>query len=258
MFVVSSSLDETVKSQISLYDITLFRSLTEFEKFVNTTPVVIDTLVFTTNEVAFTASNMQRVQAILSSPFIKLTGSVLYLVSENYNIKVINEYLTDKDLNNWVVYQGDLTVKYVMNMISGEGRDSTEAQLEVVTYRQRASEYVREHNLSESFSDDIHYTTDDEELAELPKEEEPELLNPTALNQTEVDYMVGDSFECTLFSFLVAQYRALTGKTVIVERDWEYQIWLPSLGFLTIWFLLRIWSVMLRRLKTLLRYRKRN
>lgn len=83
MFIVASNLDDSIKSQTTVYDITLFKTFIGFERFIDSVPVIVDTIIITSDELKFSSSSMQRVYGILNSPFLRLTGNVVYLIDES-------------------------------------------------------------------------------------------------------------------------------------------------------------------------------
>lgn len=222
MFIISGKVDDSIKRQVTLYDVTLFKDFTDFEKYVNKTPSVVDTIVITSDELAFNAVSVNRMQAVLSLEFLKLKGNIVYLIDQSYDLKSIEKFFVDNQLDKWVVYQGDLSTRFITEIVSGEGREQVEAQTEIVTYRMRASEYVRQKNLVRYEKDETSYVTDEEGLDGIPIEEMPELPNPVEDTITTVNYVVGEGLERTVMTFLLAQYRALYGKTLIIEKDIEY------------------------------------
>ena len=222
MFIISGKVDDSIKRQATLYDVTLFKDFTDFEKYVNKTPSVVDTIVITSDELAFNAVSVNRMQAVLSLEFLKLKGNIVYLIDQSYDLKSIEKFFVDNQLDKWVVYQGDLSTRFITEIVSGEGREQVEAQTEIVTYRMRASEYVRQKNLVRYEKDETSYVTDEEGLEGIPIEEMPELPNPVEDTITTVNYVVGEGLERTVMTFLLAQYRALYGKTLIIEKDIEY------------------------------------
>lgn len=225
MFVIAENIDDSIKSQTAVYDIRLFKSFVDFEKYVDITSIVLDTIIVTTNELPFTATNMARFLNVLKSPLLQVKGNIVYLIDRNCSYKDVMQFVEGNQLNNWAVYQGDLTVKFITDIVTGEGRQSAEGQTELVTYRIRASEYIKQQNLKKydnSSNETYRYATDEELLEGIPNEEEPESINPTIDIGTQINYIVGNGLERTIMVFLLAQYFTLAGKTIIVERDWEY------------------------------------
>ena len=227
MFIIAGNIDDSIKAQTTVYDVTIFKTLIEFERFVDVTPVVVDTIIITTDVLPFSGRNISRLISLMESPFLKLTGNLIYLINIGYAISDVNKFIEEEHLN-WVVYQGDLTSEFIAGIVSGEGRVSTEVQQEIITYRVRASEYVRQQNVSKAdkeFEDTTnHYRFDDELLADIPDEDEPEDINPVEVS-TRVFNIVGEDLVYRpLMAFLVGQYLSLSETTLLLERDLDFHM----------------------------------
>lgn len=226
LFLIAGNVDDSIKSSTAVYDIRIFKSFTDFENYVNLNRVKIDTLVLTSDELQFTNTNMTRLINLLDSPFVSVTSSVIYLVDNTYDAKAINEFFSDAGLTRWSVYQGDLGPKFISEVLSGERRDTVEGQVDLVTYRMRTEDYMRMQQLKKEgldSSDNRQYQTDEMLLSGIPDEEVPETIVPEGDKEVQISYIVGaDIMERTVLAFLVAQYRALTGKTLIMDKDSEY------------------------------------
>lgn len=223
LFLVAECIDDSIKLRVPTYDITLFKNFVSLEKYIETTPVMIETLVITTNELPFTATNMEKLMRLLKSPFLKITGNVVYLVDRTYDVRDINKLLEMKGITEWAIYQNEITPKFVTDIVSGVGRESNEGQVEIVTYRIRASEYVKQQNTLKYENTEGKFLTDEDLLSNVPNEEEPEDIVVSEDFETTVNYIVGqDSYERTLMVFTLAQYLSQTDKTIIVERDVKY------------------------------------
>ena len=223
MFIIADNIDDSIKMQIASYDVSIFKSIMEFERIINSMPVVVNTVIVTTSSLPFTGTNVQRLMRALSSPFFTLSGNLIYLADAGYDAERIREFVERKKLN-WAFYFNEITPEYIVSIANGEGRHSDEIQSEVVTYRIRAEEYVRQQSIQRMQDGlDTHYVVDDELFSGVPSEEEPEDINPTVERITELRYVVGqDCISRTLLSFLVAQYLSLNDKTLILEKDTEY------------------------------------
>lgn len=224
MFIIASDLDDSIKRQATLYEITLFKSFVTFEAYVNSVPVTVDTIVISSKDFAFNANNMLRIKNTLDSPFLKLSGNVLYLIDKSYDIDLVNKFFQDRKFDNWAVYQGDLSQKFITDIVTGEMRQTEEVQNEVITYRVRASEYLKAQENAQNQAEDSYnkYFTDDDIFESVDAVEEPQYIQPQGLIETNISYVIGDTLERTVLAFLIAQYRALSGKTILVEQDWEY------------------------------------
>lgn len=223
MFIVAGNIDDSIKSVTPVYDISIFSNFLLFEDYINTTPIVLGSIVISERELPFTSSNMARLLDLLSAPFLKLTGSCIYLISEETSKDAVSSFLEDNGIETIIFYQGDLSSRFISDIVSGAGRIADEAETEVITYRMRASEYAVAQNIKKYESDDNTYETDEERLSEIPAIEEPIIQVPSVDIMSNTYYVVGKlSMERTLFTFIEAQYLSLSGKTLIVESDVQY------------------------------------
>lgn len=223
MFIVAGNIDDSIKSVTPVYDISIFSNFLLFEDYINTTPIVLGSIVISERELPFTSSNMARLLDLLSAPFLKLTGSCIYLISEKTSKDAVSSFLEDNGIETIIFYQGDLSSRFISDIVSGAGRIADEAETEVITYRMRASEYAVAQNIKKYESDDNTYETDEERLSEIPAIEEPIIQVPSVDIMSNTYYVVGKlSMERTLFTFIEAQYLSLSGKTLIVESDVQY------------------------------------
>lgn len=220
MVVVASNIDDSIKSQTSIYDVIIFKSFLDLEKYAEESFIHAEVLVVSARDLMFTSSNMERLMNVINAPFTKITGNVLYLIDQSTIKSRVDKFIQDSELKNWVVYQGDLGTKFMSDIISGVGRGSQEGQVDIVTYRMRASEYFKQAEYDKYTVTDDKYQTDDDDLAGIPDVAKPEPIVSYSNNQIRVNYVCGDnSLERTLIVFLLAQYKALSGKAVIIERD---------------------------------------
>jgi len=225
LYLIAGNVDDSIKSASSVYDIRIFKSYVEFEKYVENTPIIIDTLVVTSEELPFTNTNMARLIAVENSPFVKIKSSIIYLIDGTYDIKTVNKFFSEKGLSKWSVYQSDLSPKFISEILSGERRDSDEGQVDVVIYRYRAEDYLRQQQLKkQQESSEDAYVTDEDLLSGIPDEEEPIDIVPETTDDIRVNYVVGaNKVERTTLVFIIAQYLSLnSGKTLIMEKDVEY------------------------------------
>ena len=81
LFIIADNIDDSIQVQVSSYDIKVFKTFTEFESYINVTPIVLDTLVISEKVIPFTGQNMARILMATNSPFLKLNGNVVYLIN---------------------------------------------------------------------------------------------------------------------------------------------------------------------------------
>jgi hypothetical protein len=223
MVLVSGIVDDSIKSVSTVYDIKLFRSFTDFAEYVETVPIVVDVFVISTNELAFNGPNISRFMRTLESPFLDIKGKIIYLLDEGTQKDMVSKFVNERGLSNWVLYQGELNIKFITDIVTGDARQSSEGVTDIVTYRMRAKEFVQQQNELRYQTEDEQYYTDEDKLQGIPDEPEPDqIIVPTEETLT-IDYIVGSNTPArTILSYLMAQYRTMTGKTIIIERDAEY------------------------------------
>ncbi len=224
MFVVSEILDESIKSQTAVFDVRLFKSFVEFESYVEGTPIIINTLVVTSRELPFNNSNMTRLSNVVGSPFLRIDGQVIYVIDKSFDKKVVNKFFDSNNLGvEVVVYQNDLSLRYVTDIVTGEARDVQENKTYDVVYRVRASEYMKQQSTLSYDTLDKDYITDEDDMVGVPEEEIPEDVIPEVTKDLEIKYICGeDREERTAMVFLLSQYLSLSSKTIIIEHDRKY------------------------------------
>ena len=224
MFVVSEILDESIKSQTAVFDVRLFKSFVDFESYVEGTPIIINTLVVTSRELPFNNSNMTRLSNVIGSPFLRIDGQVIYVIDKTFDKNVIRKFFDSNNLGvEVVIYQNDLSLRYITDIVTGEARDVQENKTYDVVYRVRASEYMKQQSTLSYDTLDKEYITDEDDMDGIPEEEIPEDVIPETEKDLEIKYICGeDREERTAMVFLLSQYLSLSSKTVIIEHDKDY------------------------------------
>ena len=225
LFIIADNIDDSIQVQVSSYDIKVFKTFTEFESYINVTPIVLDTLVISEKVIPFTGQNMARILMATNSPFLKLNGNVVYLINGSTDLDTVNIFLETRDIKNWAVYQGDLSVKFITDIVVGNGRRAQENVNEVVTYRIRTSDYIKQQNQLRYENNGGKYQTDEDLLQGIPDVEEPEEVVPTSEHTLVTNYIVGDNvLERPLTVFLLAQYLSMKQRVLIIEKDTDYHM----------------------------------
>lgn len=225
LFIIADNIDDSIQVQISSYEINVFRTFTEFESYINLTPVVLDTLVISEHTIPFTGQNMARILMAVNSPFLKLNGNVVYLIGENTDYDTVNIFLETRNIDNWAVYQGDLSVKFITDIIVGNGRRAHENVNEIVTYRIRTADYIKQQNQLKYEDNGGKYKTDEDLLQGIPDVDEPEEITLSSEHRMITNYIVGDSMmERSLMVFLLAQYLSMKQRVLIIEKDIDYHM----------------------------------
>ena len=223
LFLVSSVADEAISMYVPLYDITIFRDVVALEEHVDKVPSVISTIVFTSKEMPFTGDGMQRLRKLLDSSFLTIKDEIIYIIEPTQDKGIVESYFASINLDKIFVYQGELTQKYLIDVITGRVRKADEHVISEVTYRMRTEEYRKQKVLDSYDSVDSMYVTDEEQLKGIPDEEEAVAVLSEFPNDCELINVCGlDSDARALFASLTAQYKATTAKTLVIDRDVEY------------------------------------
>ena len=146
MFIVASNIDDSIKSVTPVYDITIFPNFLKLESYLDSTPAVLGSIIISERELPFTSTNMSRLLEMLAQPFLKLTGSCIYLIGEGTSKDVVSDFLEDNQITN-IMYQGDLSSRFIADVVSGAARIADESETEIITYHMRASEYAMAQNI---------------------------------------------------------------------------------------------------------------
>lgn len=223
LFLVASNVDESIKASTVVFDITLFKTFVDLESYINSTPCKVNTIIVSGKDLEFNNVNMSRLITLLDAPFLTLTGNFVYLVDTEAVKDDITYFIESNNITKWKVYQGDLSSRYITSIVSGEGRDTEVQEIEVHTYRMRATEYAKYLQQEQYLDNNKKYITDEDLLSGIPDVEVPEDIVPSLDFRHNIYYVVGDnSLERSIFTFVLAQYLSLESKTLIMESDVDY------------------------------------
>ena len=221
--VVSTFVDELLKDAQPDIEFHIFKSLYELSTYIDSNPLRAEKL-YATEEVF--APAYSRAFNFLWSMLERKTlqvDSVEYITEEGAEGLPSIQYLKEHmELENVNIVMGSLTRDYVSSYITGTlKRDSMNPRRKAII-RVKTANYVDERTRNrESMNED--YPSEEELLSGIPPEEVPRL--PILSSKEECNIINVTGIKCKermLFSFMVAQYLALTNKTIIVEKDFEY------------------------------------
>lgn len=221
--VVSTYVDNIIKEQQPDVKFILFNSLQELGNHIETTPIRANNL-YLTKEVLEPRVNtsLDYLISMLNNPFF-VVDKVEYITdkgsSEIHSVKYI---IGEMNLSTWRISEGRMTREYVSGLITGTLRSEDVIPNRKAVYRQRRSEYVAE-RMKDKKSLDAKYVSDEEDLTDVPDEKIID-ITPMAIDKVCKTITIAglDIQERTAFSFLMAQYLSHSGKTLIIEKDFEY------------------------------------
>ncbi len=221
--VLSGFVDSTLKEYQKDVTFFIFKTLEELDEYVTHTPIRAETLFFTRDAIPQINTSLNYLVNILDRVFFKVDNVIYITEPDSPELKSIDFLIKDIGMSNWEVITGALTREYVTNVINGSARDDFTNTKRKAVYRVPKEAYVRERSKQSELMEAEKYPDDDEILKEMPNEKIPVYIPPERGSICQMYDIVGDDvIERTLFSFIIAQYLATKGKTLILERDWEF------------------------------------
>ena len=222
VIVVSSYVDSTIREYQVDVKFHLFKTLTELDEYVQSTPLRAQELFLTKEVLPNINTSRNKFTQMLENPFLKV-DHITY-ITEIASPEVVSvEYIIDqKKYDNWEVIEGHLTREYVSGIVNGNLRNEVLNPKRKAVYRVPKETYLRERMRShDSLEED--YVDDEKALAGIPSVTPPTDTKSDRDNVCEIYKIVGaDNQERTCFAFLTAQYLSFSGKTLILESDVEY------------------------------------
>lgn len=221
--VLSGLVDSTLKEYQKDVTFFIFKTLEELDEYVTHTPIRAETLFFTRDAIPQVNTSLNYLVNILDRVFFKVDNVIYITEPDSPELKSIDFLIKDIGMSNWEVITGALTREYVTNVINVSARDDFTNTKRKAVYRVPKEAYVRERSKQSELMEAEKYPDDDEILKEMPNEKIPVYIPPERGSICQMYDIVGDDvIERTLFSFIIAQYLATKGKTLILERDWEF------------------------------------
>ena len=220
--IVSSYVDATIRDGNADTDFLIFHTIEELASYIELTPVRANQFVFTKETIPNVNTSLNYIAAMLENPFFKV-DNVIYITERNSRELVSVRYIiAEKNFSNWEIVEGALTKEYVHGVITGSLRKDVYGEKRKAVYRVPRASYVQDRIknrdvLNESYVDDDNYYSDIPDVA-LPDD----TLTDVGSSCEIIHIVVDDTMERTAFTYLMAQYMSLTGKTLIREKDKDY------------------------------------
>lgn len=224
VFIVSSNVDDSIRSSSIYTDVKIFKTFKEFEDYIDVTPIDASMIIVNSKDLSFTNNSMSRLISVVQSLFVTLEGFLYYMVDDEEVQHRVEEICKKNNLSKIkCLYSSTLYAHDVANVLTGESLSSKETVTEISTYRIRASEYIRTQKDKEDLDYDNIYVNDEDELSGIEDEPVPEDLRATDSRLAMKHIVCGNSIrERCAWVVLKAQYLSLNGKVLILERDTEY------------------------------------
>lgn len=221
--IISGLVDNTIREYQKDVTFHIFRTLEELDTYIERTPIRAQTMFFTRDVIPLANTSLNYLISLMDKVFFKVDDIVYITEPESPEIASIKFLVKSKDYDNWEIIQGALTREYVAGVINGNARSDFSNVKRKAVYRIPKADYVKERSKHSDLLESERYKDDDESIQEMPNEKMPVYLPPERTQVCNLYDIVGeDCEERTLFTFIMAQYLATHGKTLIIERDWQY------------------------------------
>lgn len=221
--VVSSYVDSTIREYQRDVTFYIFKTLEELDAYIETTPIRAQTLFFSRDAIPLVNTSLSYLVSLLGRVFFKVDKVVYVTEPGSEEIGSIKFLVNSRDFENWEIIQGALTREYMTGVVTGTARNDFTSTKRKAVYRIPKDEYIRSKSRHSDLLEEERYKDDDESIQEMPDEKLPVYVRPDKDLVCQCYDIVGrDIEERTLFVFIMAQYLATHGRTLLLERDWKY------------------------------------
>lgn len=224
VIVVSALVDATIREGQPDTTFILKHTLTELAEQVEQTPIRADYLYFTQETIPHVNTSLNFIVQLLENPFLKV-DKVCYITEKGaHEVESVKYIVAEKGYTNWEIVEGALTREYVTGVITGSLRTDSFNRKHKALYRVPRNAYIQDRIKNKMVLEE-QYEDDERLLKDVPTVEVPEATIIDSDEIAKVIHVVGlYSEERTALTFLLAQYLAQEGKTVIVEKDTEWHM----------------------------------
>jgi hypothetical protein len=220
--VVSALVDATIREGQADTTFILKRTMEELAEHIELTPIRAECLYFTQETIPHTNTTLNYLVRMLENPFLKVDKVCYITESGAKELPSIHYIIEEKGFTNWEVVVGFLTREYVTGVITGALRTDNFNKRRRALYRVPRSSYIQD-RIKNKESLDEEYEDDEKVLKNVPPVDVPESTISDAEEVAPIIHVVGlVTEERTALTFLLAQYLAFTGKTIIIDKDSDY------------------------------------
>lgn len=223
IIVVSGLVDATVKEYQPDVDFRIFKSVEDLGNYLDTNPLRASSMYITKDVVGAANATFSYLRKLVVDNDYLVVDNVVYLTEEDSSeLESLNYLIEEFGLNNWEIITGSMSRAFVTEIINGTFRGDKMDVKRKAVYRKPRAEYVKS-QLKNYNSLDEDYADDEHDLAGIPDVEIPKTEIPMQEETLRFVRIAGlDNYERKAFTFIAAQYLALTDKTLLIESDAEY------------------------------------
>lgn len=223
IIIVSGLVDATVKEYQPDVDFRIFKNVEDLSNYLDKNPLRAQTMFVTKDVIGGINTTFTYLRKLVTDNDYLAVDNVVYLTEEDSEeLESLNYLIDEFNLSNWEIITGSMSRAFVTEVINGTFRGDKMNVKHKAVYRRPRAEYVKSQLKNYDTLDD-EYPDDEHDLSEIPDVEIPVEEVPTNAEHLSYVYIAGlKGLERSAFTFIAAQYLALTDKTILVESDPEY------------------------------------
>lgn len=226
LIVISTKVDSILQEQAPDVKLFIFSNLFELNSYIESTPIRAERLFISRDALEPQInSNLANLFEILKNPYLKVQEVEYITEANSQELASVDYLIQDYEVDNWIITYGSLTREFVSGLITGSLRADDVTPKRKAVYRVRRSEFLKE-RLNENADHegmDGKYEVEEDELEGIPYEPVVTSVPIDVETTCQLVNLTGlDTRDRTATALMFAQYLALTHKTVIIEKDFEY------------------------------------
>lgn len=221
--VISRLIDITLSERQRDTEFLIFKTLEELDEYSNRTPIRASALYFSDDILTIINPSLDFLYNLLQRTYVSVDKVVMVADIDSKAIDAFKMIIETNGIQNWTYISGDLSREFMVGVITGSALDDSFDMKRKVVIRVPRQEYVQIKSQHLEQMRGEHYKDDDNSLEEM----EDEVIIPIAPMDIEaiaqVYNIIGEpTIERRLYTFIIAQYLSLQGKTILIESDSDY------------------------------------
>lgn len=221
--VISRLVDITLAERQRDTEFLIFKTLEELDEYSNRIPIRASALYFSDDILTIINPSLDFLYHLLQRTYVSVDKVVMVANTDSKAIDAFKMIIETNSIRNWTYISGSLSREFMVGVITGSALDDSFDMKRKVVIRVPRQEYVQIKSQHLEQMRGEHYKDDDNSLEEM----EDEVIIPIAPMDIEaiaqVYNVIGEpTIERRLYTFIIAQYLSLQGKTILIESDSDY------------------------------------
>lgn len=225
LIIVSQLIEKQIEEEQPDIQFFIFRSLKELADYIDVSPIRADKMILTKDALGDSINtSLHFLLNQLANPFLTVT-SIEYITEKDSPDLASVEYLIHEiGLENWKVKLGSLTRDYVYSYINGTLSTEDAEPNKFVIYRMKKTDYLKQEMQRKNAELEKRYESEDKKIEEVGKDiKVPEFLIREDDDICQIIRIAGNNcMEKDVFTFIMGQYLAFNGKTLLIEKDFHF------------------------------------